>query len=301
MKFTAEHISTRLEWDDIDPFVVVKLAQMAQEEDLRGVGLREKPLYQGDLTTSLLGKTKSIHAKIVTREQCVVSGLETVQLILQVYGAEAIFIPQVKDQAVVSAGTVLGSIGGFASGILKAERPILNTLQHLCGIATQTHCYVSVLGGSSVRLLDTRKTLPGWRVLEKYAVACGGGYNHRIGLFDRVLLKDNHLALGNLGDLKAIVAQSRARYPEAPIEVEVDHLEQIPAVLEAKPDGILLDNFSNTELKEALNWIQGLCYTEASGGITLERLSSLGKLPLDFISTSQLTRSFKAIDIGLDF
>lgn len=181
---------------------------------------------------------------------------------------------------------------------------MLNFLQKLSGVATLTAQYVTALGSSQTRLLDTRKTTPGYRVLEKYATACGGGWNHRLGLFDRVMLKDNHLAASDatLGTaLAKLVAQARQTYPQLPVEVEVDALDQIPPVLEAGAHVILLDNFSDDALRQAVARIQGRALTEASGGITLERLPSLAGIGLDFISTGATVHQSGWVDIGMDW
>jgi nicotinate-nucleotide pyrophosphorylase (carboxylating) len=195
--------------------------------------------------------------------------------------------------------------------MLAAERIILNFLQRLGGVATQTRRYVDALGKSRTRLLDTRKTTPGYRMLEKYAVACGGGWNHRLGLFDRVMLKDNHLALLGLAEtstslrsptrLAEAVAAARRNAPDLPVEVEVDMIQQIPPVLAAGADVILLDNFAPAQLKKALELIGGRAFTEASGGITLKTLPRLADLGLDFASTGALVHQSVWVDIGLDW
>ena len=193
---------------------------------------------------------------------------------------------------------------GPSGPLLQAERILLNFLQHLSGVATETRNYVDALKGSETVLLDTRKTLPGYRVLQKYAFACGGGHNHRIGLFDRVMLKDNHLAVAGAtgGDrLTETVRLARTACADLAIEVEVDTLEQIPPVLEAGADIILLDNFSSEELKEAITLINGRACTEASGGIQIDTLPALGSLGLDFISTGAPVHQSKWKDIGLDW
>lgn len=301
MRFTRDELSKRLSWGEIDVTWLREFAQMALREDVQGEGLKTLPLYPRDITTELVGASRSMRAALVAREPAVVAGMGIVEIFLEAYGSQAIFIPLVQDGAIVSQGAVLGTIQGAVHAILQAERPMLNTLQYLCGIATHTAAYQRALGKSTIRLLDTRKTLPGWRLLEKYAVGCGGAYNHRLGLFDRILIKDNHLALELLPQLKDLLIKARIDYPFVPIEVEVDHLGQIPVVLEAQPDVILLDNFSDQDLQLALTAIDRKIYTEVSGGVTLQGLPSLAQLPLDFISTSQLSRGAKAIDIGLDF
>jgi nicotinate-nucleotide pyrophosphorylase (carboxylating) len=183
---------------------------------------------------------------------------------------------------------------------LQAERVLLNFLQHLSGIATETRSYVDALKGSTTALLDTRKTLPGYRVLQKYAFGCGGGYNHRIGLFDRVMFKDNHLVLTG-ARLTETVELARKVHPELPVEVEVDALEQIEPALTGGADIILLDNFTPEAIQEAVRLIAGRACTEASGGITRNTLTHLGQLELDFISTGAPIHQSTWKDIGLDW
>ena len=186
---------------------------------------------------------------------------------------------------------------------MQAERVMLNFLQRLSGVATETAKYVAALGGSPTKLLDTRKTTPGLRVLEKYAFACGGGYNHRIGLFDRVMLKDNHLAAAGASGGEALAAAVRAAREKNAgfaIEVEVDSIGQIPPVLEAGADVIMFDNFSNSDIAEAVKLVGGAAWTEISGGVTLESVGELGKLGADFVSTAAPVHSSRWIDIGLD-
>jgi nicotinate-nucleotide pyrophosphorylase (carboxylating) len=198
----------------------------------------------------------------------------------------------------------LASVTGPAATLLQAERTVLNFFQKLSGVATQTACYAAALGACPTKLLDTRKTTPGFRMLEKYAVACGGGWNHRLGLFDRVLIKDNHLAAAHAtaGDrLAAAVRAARARQPRLLIECEVDALAQIPPVLEAGAHIVLLDNFSRADLAAAVALIGDRACTEASGGVTLESLPELGRLGLDFVSCGALVHHAPWADIGLDW
>ena len=210
----------------------------------------------------------------------------------------------VSDGENVPAGTVVGTLRGDAAQMLTAERVMLNFLQRMSGIATQTARFVAALGDTKTRLLDTRKTTPGHRVLDKYAVGCGGAWNHRIGLFDRLMLKDNHLAADEAAAgtrLAEIVRRSRAERPDLLCEVEVDSLAQIPPVLEAGADIILLDNFSLENLKKAVALIGDEAWTEISGGVSLETLPALGAVGADFVSCGALTHNVPWIDIGLDW
>ena len=181
---------------------------------------------------------------------------------------------------------------------------MLNFVQHLSGIATQTARFVEAMGETRTRLLDTRKTTPGYRYLEKYAVGCGGGYNHRLGLFDRIMLKDNHLSAGRYAHGEALekaILDARKKNPELPLQVEVDSLEQIPPVVKARADFLMLDNFSDQDTLTALDLVSGKIPVELSGGITLENLARKAKLGADFISTGALVHQAVWPDIGLDW
>ncbi|MFU8848634.1 MAG: carboxylating nicotinate-nucleotide diphosphorylase [Opitutales bacterium] len=303
-RYTKEDLSTRLSWDDLDPDYLRQLIGLAKIEDLAGAGLTHRPTRLGDVTTALMPEGARGHARLVVREPMVVCGLGLVGMVLQAYSADCSFTASCRDGDLLQPGDVLGVVQGDAGALLQAERVLLNFLQHLSGIATETRAYVEALGASSTALLDTRKTLPGYRVLQKYAFACGGGVNHRIGLFDRVMLKDNHLEVaGATGGerLAEAVALARTTCEHLPIEVEVDRMDQIGPVLVAGADIILLDNFSTEELKLAVAQIDGAACTEASGGIGLEALPVLGQLGLDFISTGAPVHQSRWKDIGLDW
>lgn len=303
-RFPLESFKTRLAWKAIDPDYLRQLIGLAKIEDLAGAGLAERPERLGDVTSALMSESSVGQANLTAREPMVVCGLHLVPLILQAYSSECEFQTELKDGTLVESATILGTLKGQATALLQAERILLNFLQHLSGVATETYSYAEVLVDSPTALLDTRKTMPGYRVLQKYAFACGGGYNHRMGLFDRVMLKDNHLAVaGATGGnrLTETVTLARKTCEDLAIEVEVDHMEQISPVLEAGADIILLDNFSPEELKEAVHLIDGRAYTEASGGITHNTLPKLGQLGLDFISTGAPIHQSRWKDIGLDW
>ncbi|MEI8292081.1 MAG: carboxylating nicotinate-nucleotide diphosphorylase, partial [Verrucomicrobiota bacterium] len=188
--------------------------------------------------------------------------------------------------------------------ILSAERVALNFVQRLSGVATATEQLVDAVKGTSAKILDTRKTTPGWRRFEKYAVVCGGGKNHRIGLFDMILIKDNHLvALQNAkpNAIAAAVARARKKFPELKVEVEADTLEQVAQAVEAGADIILLDNMSPAQLRRAVKIVKGRAMTEASGGVNLQTIRGVAKTGVDFISVGAITHSARAVDIGLDF
>ncbi|MGZ0656881.1 carboxylating nicotinate-nucleotide diphosphorylase [Coraliomargarita sp. W4R53] len=303
-RYSKETFKTRLAWQDLDPDYLRQLVGLAKIEDLAGAGLAHRPERLGDVTTALMPEGATGSAQLTAREPLVICGLGLVQTVLDSYGQDCSFEPQAKDGDFLDQGQIIGVVSGNAGALLQAERVILNFIQHLSGIATEARLYVDALGKTETVLLDTRKTLPGYRVLQKYAFACGGGYNHRIGLFDRVMLKDNHLAVagatgGNRLTETVALAVNTCEY--LAIEVEVDSLEQIQPVIEAGADIILLDNFSTKELQEAVTMIEGRACAEASGGITLNSLPALADLGLDFISTGAPIHQSTWKDIGLDW
>lgn len=303
----APGLCHRLSWDEIDSEYLKTIVTLARDEDIAGTGLCSamRPKRAGDPTTETTAPAGKIaSAKFVARKACTLSGLPLVPVILEVYGGKVSAKMNVSDGESVPSGTVIGTISGDAAQMLTAERVMLNFLQRMSGIATQTARYVAALGDSSTRLLDTRKTTPGHRVLDKYAVGCGGAWNHRIGLYDRLMLKDNHLAADEAvagTRLAAIVRQSRRERPDLLCEVEVDSLSQIPPVLEAGADIILLDNFSVEDLKKAVELIGDEAWTEISGGVSIESLPILGTVGADFVSCGALTHNVPWIDIGLDW
>ncbi len=299
-----QHLLRRISWEDLDPEPLRQLIALARDEDLAGWGLRERPPQPGDATSALMPEDKQGAARLMAREPMTVCGLPLVPMVLECYGGKVEFDQKSLNGDNVCSGDCLGTLRGDVSTLLQAERVLLNFLQRLSGIATATARLVTLLGESGPRLLDTRKTTPGYRMLEKWAVATGGGWNHRLGLFDRIMLKDNHLAAtGSVGGerLAAAARAARASRPDLAVEVEVDALEQIPPVLEAGVDVIMLDNFSLDEAKTALKLIGDKCWVELSGGITEETLPELVKLGADFISTGAVVHRSRWVDIGLDW
>jgi nicotinate-nucleotide pyrophosphorylase (carboxylating) len=301
----ANRLARQIGWDEIDPRAVGTLIELARREDLEGWGLAAPPQRSGDITSALLPHPAATGtARLVAREDMVVCGLPLVPWILDCYGAGVVFTPDLQDGDRCPRATPLGTVSGPAGVILQAERVLLNFLQRLSGIASSTRDFVDALGDSPTRLLDTRKTTPGYRVLEKYAVACGGGFNHRLGLYDRVMLKDNHLAAAAADSgaaLAGLVRTARERWPEMIVELEVDRLDQIQPALEAGVENLLLDNFSDVELRRAVALIGDRAASEASGGITRDRLARIGAIGLDFISTGATVHQATWRDIGLDW
>ena len=305
-RIPIEALTRRLAWEDLDPGALRTLVRLARAEDLDGWGLRlrRRPRRSGDVTTQAVARRSRGRAELRARRAMVVCGLPLLPIILRDYGRGVRVDPAVADGASVRAGARLATLEGPASTLLQAERVLLNFLQRLSGIATHTAEHARALGRSRTRLLDTRKTTPGYRMLEKYAVGCGGAWNHRLGLFDRVMIKDNHLAAAGStrgARLAAAVRAARARAPGLPVEVEIDALAQLEPVLEAGADIVLLDNFTPAQLRRAVATVGGRAYTEASGGITLGTLPHLARLGLDFISSGALVHQSTWIDIGLDW
>ncbi|MDQ8204813.1 carboxylating nicotinate-nucleotide diphosphorylase [Pelagicoccus sp. SDUM812003] len=294
----------RITWQDIDLTPVQALVQLAKEEDLEGGGLRSGTKTPGDHSAALLPADQKAKAYLRARKELVVCGLPLAREVLAAYHPGLSLAPDCQDGDFLRPGQSIASISGPVRALLSAERPLLNFLQMLSGVSTETRRYVAALGETSTRLLDTRKTTPGYRILEKYAVACGGAWNHRIGLFDRVMLKDNHIAAFGPEPKAATVEavrRSRQKHPKMLVEMEVDALEQIEYALAAEVDVIMLDNFADEELHEAIKLIGDRACTEASGGITIERLPRIAGIGLDFISTGALVHQSSWIDIGLDW
>ncbi|MGJ8637760.1 MAG: carboxylating nicotinate-nucleotide diphosphorylase [Opitutaceae bacterium] len=303
-RYSKKTFQTRLSWSDLDSDYLRQLVGLAKIEDLAGAGLANRPQRLGDVTTALMPEGATGRAQLTARESLVICGLGIVQTVLDSYGEGCQFELRAEDGQALRPGDIIGILSGPSSALLQSERVLLNFLQHLSGIASETRRYIDALKGSETTLLDTRKTLPGYRVLQKYAFACGGGHNHRIGLFDRVMLKDNHLAVaGATGGnrLTETVALAVNTFEDIAVEVEVDTIEQIAPVLEAGADIILLDNFSVADLQEAIRIIDGRACTEASGGIQIDTLPKLGELGLDFISTGAPVHQSTWKDIGLDW
>lgn len=238
---------------------------------------------------------------IIAREAGVIAGIPLAREAFRQRDPRASVRAAVRDGQRVRASTPVIFVTGHARGLLSAERVALNFLQRLSGVASLTARYVEAVKGTGAKILDTRKTTPGWRRLEKYAVRAGGGLNHRMDLSAAVLIKDNHLAaLG--GDVEMAVRRARdTAPPDTRVEVECDNLDQVRAALVAAADVIMLDNMSNAQLSEAVALIGGRAVTEASGGVTLERVRSIAETGVDWISVGALTHSAKALDLALDF
>jgi nicotinate-nucleotide pyrophosphorylase (carboxylating) len=264
----------------------------ALTEDLGGVcDPRE------DITANLIPPEQQAKATVITREAGIFCGLAWAQLAFSLVDSNIVQHWHVKDGDSITANTKLVTLSGPARGILTAERTALNFLQTLSATATVTHYYASLLAGSGTKILDTRKTIPGLRMAQKYAVACGGGQNHRIGLFDAYLIKENHIAA--CGSITAAVSQAKAAHPDKPVEVEVENLDELQLAMAAGADIVMLDNFTNEQITRAVALNQQQCKLEVSGNVTDERLSALASLGVDFISSGALTKHISAMDLSL--
>jgi nicotinate-nucleotide pyrophosphorylase (carboxylating) len=277
----------------LDPAIVSDTVACALEEDIGS----------GDITTlALVPANEEVEAEITAKGDCIVAGLTVAEAVFKHLDQRVVFKPAVEDGSMVVRGERLATVTGPAQAILTGERTALNFLQHLSGIATLTRKFVDLVKDTGATILDTRKTIPGLRHLEKYAVAAGGGTNHRMGLFDRILIKDNHLRIQERYSADAIrkaVAVAREKNQDAPVEVEADSLEAVEAAAGAGADCILLDNMTADEMREAVEMVNGRAATEASGGITLDNVREVARAGVQFISIGALTHSAPAVDISL--
>lgn len=281
-----------LEAAGLDPVAVHRHVAAAFEEDLPG-GV-------DDVTSDAMPDMGRAVADIASREAGVVAGLGIAELAFRyALGDDVTISHRVPDGTAVVPGDVVLTVEGPVRGVLTAERTALNFASHLSGVATATAAWVAALEGTRARVLDTRKTLPGWRALQKYAVRCGGGLNHRMSLVDRAMVKDNHVvaAGGVVEAYRAVVAA----HPGVRVEVEVVDLEQLDAVLAAGCTEVLLDNMDPATMAEAVRRTAGRASLEASGGLTLERARVVAETGVDFISVGALTHSVRVFDLGLDF
>ncbi len=279
---------------------------MNADEIRRAVRLAlEEDIGAGDATTLATVPEKAVaRAAMVAREPLVVAGLELAKAVFVELSGSVRFEGRVSDGEQADPGRKLLEVHGPARAILSAERVALNFVQRLSGVATLTAQFVEAVRGTRAKILDTRKTTPGWRVLEKYAVRCGGGQNHRFGLFDMVLIKDNHLNALRFelpNPVAAAIQRARLACPRLKVEVEADDLEQVEQAAAAGADIILLDNMTPEQLRAAIKLVNHRAQTEASGGVNLANVRAIAETGVDFISVGALTHSARAVDIGLDF
>jgi len=271
-------------------FQLHAFAEAALSEDIRS----------GDVTTnSLIPADATAHALMRFRESGIVCGVDAASAVFRLLDPDVSLKVLLMDGSAVAAGQVAMEIRGKARAVLTGERVALNITQHLSGVASATAQYVETVKGTGARIVDTRKTTPGLRLLEKYAVRCGGGHNHRYALDDMILIKDNHIAL--CGGIAEAVARARGNAGHSvKIEVECDTLQQVAQALEAGAELLLLDNMPPATLREAVTLVRGRAICEASGGITLETVRGVAESGVDIISVGALTHSVRALDVGLD-
>lgn len=252
----------------------------------------------GDVTAALLIADLKVSAQIISREPMLVCGQPWVDAVFHQMDKSIEVHWQVSEGTWLAKPSPLCTIKGPARAILTAERTALNFLQTLSATATQTHHYVQKIKDTAARLLDTRKTIPGLRVAQKYAARCAGAVNHRMGLYDAYLIKENHIKA--CGCVSEAIALARQKNPQAFVEIEVENLNELQEAMDACPDRILLDNFTLDELKKAVRMNQPkVCELEASGGITLDNIAAIAKTGVDFISVGAITKSIQAIDLSL--
>lgn len=271
-----------------------QLVTLALDEDLN-----YQTAADGDITAQLIPQNEQASAKVITREECIFCGKDIIIEVFKQVDPTVQVSVLVNDGDVVTANSTLFTAKGSARAILTAERTALNFVQTLSGTATTTAHYVKELSGTSTQLLDTRKTIPGLRALQKYAVKCGGGANHRIGLFDAFLIKENHIAA--CGGIEKAVAQAKLNHPSKPVEIEVESLQELKQAIDAGADIIMLDNFSVEQIKQAVILTNKRTKLEVSGNMTLETLKTYSQAGVDFISSGALTKNLQSIDLSMRF
>ncbi|NBB53551.1 carboxylating nicotinate-nucleotide diphosphorylase [Pantoea vagans] len=267
---------------------------LALKEDLGGEIDAER-----DITAQLLPAETQAHAQVITREAGVFCGKRWVEEVFIQLGSHATLIWHVEDGDQIEADQLLFEIEGPARLLLTAERTALNFVQTLSGVATEVSRYVALLAGSQTQLLDTRKTLPGLRTALKYAVLCGGGSNHRLGLSDAYLIKENHIIAS--GSIQQAVERAQWLQPDVPVEVEVESLEELCQALEAEADIVMLDNFSLEAMREAVELNQGRTLLEVSGNVTETTLPQIALTGVDYVSVGALTKHVRALDLSMRF
>jgi nicotinate-nucleotide pyrophosphorylase (carboxylating) len=278
-------------------FTAEALAALAREDAARALA---EDIGSGDLTAALIDPARQARAQVVARESAVVCGRAWVEATLQQLDPEAQLIWHVNDGERCEAGQVVFEVRGLARALLSAERTALNFLQLLSAVASKTAVYVDIVKGTRAAIVDTRKTLPGLRLAQKYAVAAGGGTNHRVGLYDAVLIKENHIAAA--GGIAQVLARAADVAAQADfVEIEVENLDELAQALNAGARMVLLDNMSLPDLKEAVRINAGRAILEISGGVTLEGLRTLAETGVDRISIGTLTKDVRAIDFSMRF
>jgi nicotinate-nucleotide pyrophosphorylase (carboxylating) len=259
----------------------------------------DEDLGSGDITTNSIFSNEVVSASLLAKESGIISGLSVFKRVFEILNDEISFNFHFDDGDRIVAGEIVAKLQGLANFILEAERTALNLLQRMSGIATLSAKYVEAVSGTGTKILDTRKTIPGLRILDKYAVRSGGAHNHRMGLYDGALIKDNHIVAA--GGIEQAVAKVRSQIPPIiKIEVETTNLAEVQQAIESDADIIMLDNMSPGEMKEAVQLIDRRALTEASGGITLTNIREVAETGVDYISIGALTHSVKALDLSLE-
>ena len=253
----------------------------------------------GDITAQLIPEDDITIATVITREDCVLCGMDWFEEVFRQIDAEVFIEWQAEDGDHLEANQTICSLSGSSRSILTGERAALNFMQTLSFTATRSATYAKAVADTDTIVLDTRKTIPGLRLAQKYAVSCGGCQNHRIGLYDAILIKENHILA--CGSIEQAIEEARFHNPEMPIEVEVENLDELNQALNSGADRVLLDNFDNEQLKQAVKICDGKIPLEASGNVTLETLHDIALTGVDFISTGALTKDIKAIDLSMRF
>ena len=259
----------------------------------------QEDIGDGDITALLTPEDEQATATIITREDMILAGQPWVNALIQAYDPSVQITWLKNDGDLVKANETIYKLAGSARSLLTVERPALNFVQTLSAVATKTAEYVKYLEGTTTKLLDTRKTLPGLRIAQKYAVAVGGGQNHRLGLFDAFLIKENHIMAA--GGIVQAIAKAHQIAPGKPVEVEVETWDELNQAIEAKADIVMLDNFSQQQMIDAVKHVAGRCKLEASGNITLDNLAEVAQTGVDYISMGVLTKDVKAIDLSMRF
>jgi len=295
----------RIGWNDLNTAHTATLIKSAIAEDLGCTFDSMNRSWEKDLTSNTCMFTGQGKAILRAREDLVVCGLPLIPMIIQVVGCEDLsFSANAADGDYLPVHSIIGTLIGASHQILALERTILNFVQKLSGIATDTKKFVDLVSPHNVGLLDTRKTTPGYRMLEKYACSKGGSFNHRTGLFDRILIKDNHLAsqcIENTSELALYLTRVKAENPGVPIELEIDHPEQLMPAIQSGVDAVLLDNFEPDQVKQAVHLNQNRVILEASGKINIDNIETYARENPHFISTGAPVHRSKWIDIGLDW
>lgn len=259
----------------------------------------EEDIGSGDINAQLIEATSQAQATIISREAATICGINWANEVFKQVDPTIQATWHVSDGEQVLANQVLVTLSGPARVLLTAERSAINFLQTLSGTATLCHRYAAIIAGTGVKLLDTRKTIPGLRIAQKYAVTCGGCFNHRIGLYDAFLIKENHIAA--CGSIAQAIATARNNEPDKPVEVEIENLHELEQALGAGADTIMLDNFSLSDMQTAVATVNGRCKLEASGNVTDQTLLAIAQTGVDYISIGALTKDCKAIDLSMRF